>query len=213
MLLYSYWRSTTAYRVRIALALKGLHYDTQAVDLARGDQLDADYAKVNPIAGVPTLVLDDGLVLTQSMAILDYLDRTHPSPPFVPEDPFAAAQVRAAAFVIACDIHPVNNLRVGARLKIMGHEKAEVVRWMTYWMQQGLSAYHQLLPAGPALSFADTPTLADLCLIPQLYNARRWGMDLTGLDRLTEIEHRCLALPGFAQAHPEAQSDAPKELS
>ena len=101
MQLYSYWRSTTAYRVRIALALKGLSYDTRAVDLARGDQLDEAYARVNPIAGVPTLVLVDGRVLTQSMAILDYLDRMHPSPPLLPEDPFAAAQVRAAAYVIA----------------------------------------------------------------------------------------------------------------
>ncbi|MBF9052378.1 maleylacetoacetate isomerase [Roseobacter sp. HKCCD9010] len=209
MQLHSYWRSTTAYRVRIALALKGLPYDTRAVDLARGDQLDEAYARVNPIAGVPTLVLVDGRVLTQSMAILDYLDRMHPSPPLLPEDPFAAAQVQAAAYVIACDIHPVNNLRVGARLKGMGHDQLDVVAWMTHWMRHGLTAYSQLLPVGPKLSFADTPTLADLCLIPQLYNARRWGVDLTGLERLTEVEQHCLALPAFAQAGPEAQPDAP----
>ena len=212
MRLYSYWRSTTAYRVRIALALKGLSYDTQAVDLARGDQLADAYVEINPIAGVPTLVLDDGHGLTQSMAILEYLDRTFPSPPLLPEDPFAAAQVRAAAYVIACDVHPVNNLRVGTQLKAMGHSQSDVVEWMVHWMRQGLNAYTQLLPTGPEFSFADIPTLADLCLVPQLYNARRWGMDLNGLERLTEIEDRCLTLLAFAEARPEVQPDAPKEM-
>lgn len=208
MTLYGYWRSTTSYRVRIALHLKGLSYKTAPVDLVAGDQRAEAYRALNPIAGVPTLVLDDGTTLTQSMAILDYLDAVYPTPALLPADPVAAAQVRAAALVVACDIHPVNNLKIGAKLKQMGHSQDEVVAWMNDWMTRGFAAYQALLPEGPRFSFGDTPGLADLCLVPQLYNAHRWGCDLTPFERLTEIEAACLALPAFDAARPEHQPDA-----
>ncbi|MFV0493132.1 MAG: maleylacetoacetate isomerase [Pseudorhodobacter sp.] len=205
--LFSYWRSTTSYRVRIALNLKGLRYEVAPIDLVAGEQHGGDYTALNPVGGVPTLILSDGTALSQSMAILDYLDATYPDPALLPRDPLAAAQVRAAAMVIACDIHPVNNLKVGARLREMGHDQAEVVAWMNDWMRQGLTAFARLIRPDTPYCFGDRPGLADLCLIPQLYNAHRWGTDLGGLVRLTDIETRCLDLPAFAAARPEAQPD------
>ena len=206
MKLYSYWRSTTSYRVRIALALKGIAYENEPVDLVAGEQRAPGYTALNPVAGVPTLVLDDGTVLTQSMAILEYLDATWPEPSIIPAAPLAAAKVRAAALVVACDIHPVNNLKVGNRLKAMGHSQDDLVAWMRHVMAEGLGAYQALLPAGEEFSFGDMPSLADICLIPQLYNAHRWALDLSPLGRLLEIEARCLALPAFANARPEANA-------
>ena len=208
MKLYTYWRSTTSYRVRIAMNLKGLAYEPVPVNLVAGDQRAPEYTALNPIAGVPTLVLDDGTALTQSMAILEWLDATHPEPALLPSDPRTAAQVRAAALVVACDIHPVNNLKVGAKLKEMGHSQDEVVAWMNDWMTRGFAAYQALLSDGTEFSFGDAPGLADICLVPQLYNAHRWGCDLTRFTRLTDIEERCLALPAFAAAKPENQPDA-----
>ena len=208
MKLYGYWRSTTSYRARIALNLKGLAYETVPVNLGDGAQRNQDYLALNPLGGVPSLMLDDGTVLTQSMAILDYLEKSFPTPPLLPSDPVAAAKTRAAAMVIACDIHPLNNLRVMARLKGMGHSTEDAVDWMTDWMQQRLRTYATLLPGGTAFSFGDAPTIADLCLIPQLYNARRWDLDLSGFSHLTEIEARCLSLAAFDRARPEAQPDA-----
>lgn len=209
MKLYGYWRSTTSYRVRIALNLKGLDYSAILVDLAQGAQTSTAYLALNPIVGVPSLALDSGTVLTQSMAILEYLDTAFPKPPLISRDPIAAAKVRAAAMVIANDIHPVNNLKVVNAIKTLGHNQDETVDWMNDWMLRGLTAYAALLPKDTLFSFGDKPTLADLCLIPQLYNAHRWGTDLTALSRLTEIETRCLALPAFDAARPEVQSDAP----
>ncbi|MEM7472257.1 MAG: maleylacetoacetate isomerase [Pseudomonadota bacterium] len=206
--LYSYWRSTTSYRVRIALSLKGVGYETTPVDLVAGAQKDPSYTALNPVAGVPTLVLDDGTVLTQSMAILEWLEATHPTPALLPDDPVAAAQVRAAAMVVASDIHPVNNLKVGGKLKQMGHSQDDVVAWMNDWMTRGFAAFQALLPKDTEFSFGNAPSLADICLIPQLYNAHRWGCDLTPFARLTEIEARCLALPAFYAARPETQPDA-----
>ena len=208
MKLYGYWRSTTSYRVRIALHLKGLAFDTVPVDLLAGAQRSDDYLALNPIGGVPSLMLDDGTVLTQSMAILEYLEAVHPAPALLPGDPVDSANVRAAACVIASDIHPVNNLKVVAAIKEMGHSQEEAVQWMKDWMLRGLLAYQALLPGGTEFSFGDTPSLADICLIPQLYNAHRWGTDLSALTRLTAIETRCLALPAFAAAHPNQQPDA-----
>lgn len=208
MILHSYWRSTTSYRVRIALNLKGVTYETVPVDLVAGAQRDSAYLRINPIGGVPALTLDDGQVLTQSMAILDYLDAAFPEPAFLPDDPVAAAQVRAAALVVACDIHPVNNLKVGQRLKAMGHDQDAVVAWMKHWMAEGFAAFYTLLPDQGAFCFGDAPGLADICLVPQLYNAHRWGLDLSPYPRLTEIEKKCLALPSFDAARPENQTDA-----
>lgn len=208
MKLYSYWRSTTSYRVRIALHLKGLAFDTVPVDLVAGDQRAPDYTALNPIAGVPSLVLDDGTVLTQSVAILEWLETARPDPALIPADPIAAAQVRAAALMIATDIHPVNNLKVVQTLKSMGHSQDDTVAWMNDWMTRGFAAYQASIRADTPFSFGDTPSIADICLVAQLYNAHRWGTDLAPFTRLTEIEARCLALPAFDAARPENQPDA-----
>ncbi|GGL70521.1 maleylacetoacetate isomerase [Wenxinia marina] len=206
--LYTYWRSTTAYRVRIALNLKGIAYEPVPVNLVAGEQRAADYARMNPGLGVPTLVLEDGTVLTQSMAILDWLEETAPEPPLLPRDPVARARVRAAALTIAADVHPVNNLRVTQKLKEMGHSADEATAWMNDWMTRGFTALAALIPDEGPFAFGDAPGLADICLVPQIYNARRWGCDLTPFPRLTRIEAACLALPAFAAARPEAQPDA-----
>ena len=208
MKLYTYWRSTTSYRVRIALNLKGIAHEAVPVDLVAGDQRAPDYAALNPGQGVPTLMLDDGTVLTQSMAILDWLEETQPDPALLPADPVARAQVRAAALTIATDIHPVNNLRVVGKLKAMGHSTDEATEWMNDWMTRGFAAFADLIEPDAKFCFGDTPGLADLCLVPQLYNAHRWGCDLAPFGRLAEIEARCLALPAFDGARPEAQPDA-----
>jgi maleylacetoacetate isomerase len=208
MKLYTYWRSTTSYRVRIALNLKGIDYEPVPVDLVAGMQRAPDYVALNPGQGLPTLVLEDGTVLTQSMAILDWVEETHPDPALLPAGPMQRAHVRAAALSIATDIHPVNNLRVVQKLKQFGHSHDETVAWMNGWMQDGLAAFARLIRPDTPFCFGDTPGLADLCLVPQLYNAHRWGCDLAGFPRLREIEARCLALPAFDAARPETQPDA-----
>jgi|TARA_B100000378_G_scaffold106952_1_gene85446 maleylacetoacetate isomerase len=208
MKLYTYWRSTTSYRVRIALNLKGVAWEAVPVNLVAGDQNAPDYVALNPGQGVPALLLDDGRVLTQSMAILDWLEEVKPDPALLPEDPVDRAHVRAAALGIACDVHPVNNLRVVGRLKAIGHDQDEATEWMNHWMHAGFTAFQALIPADTLFSFGAAPGLADLCLVPQLYNARRWGLDLSPFARLTEIEARCLALPAFDAARPETQPDA-----
>lgn len=209
MRLYGYWRSSTSYRVRIALNLKGVAFETIPVDLANGAQNAPDYAVLNPGAGVPTLVTGEGTVLVQSMAIVEWLEETHPSPALLPLEAVARARVRAAALAIATDIHPVNNLRVITELKAMGHDQAGTVAWMNGWMARGLSAFARMILPDTPFSFGETPGLADICLIPQLYNAHRWGLDLAPFSRLTAIEARCLALPAFDAARPENQPDAP----
>ncbi|MCV2869289.1 maleylacetoacetate isomerase [Defluviimonas sp. WL0002] len=208
MKLFTYWRSTTSYRVRIALNLKGIAFDAVPVNLVAAEQNTAAYTALNPGQGVPTLVLDDGTALVQSMAILDWLDETHPEPPLLPAGPLLRARVRAAALTIATDIHPVNNLRVIARLKAMGHSQEETVAWMNDWMTRGFTAFADLIARNTDFCFGEAPGLADLCLVPQLYNARRWGCDLAPFPRLAEIEARCLALPAFDAARPENQPDA-----
>ncbi|MCG6883722.1 MAG: maleylacetoacetate isomerase [Silicimonas sp.] len=208
MKLYTYWRSTTSYRVRIALNLKGVGYETVAVNLAAGEQQTEAYAALNPGLGVPTLVLEDGTVLTQSMAILDWLEETRPDPALLPADPVKRAEVRAAALGIATDVHPVNNLRVVQKLKEMGHDQEAAAAWMNDWMTRGFAAFSKLIAPDTAFCFGNAPGLADLCLVPQLYNAHRWGCDLGPFDRLIEIETHCLALAAFDAARPENQPDA-----
>ncbi|MDX8355683.1 maleylacetoacetate isomerase [Cognatiyoonia sp. IB215182] len=208
MKLYSYWRSSTSYRLRIALRLKDISFETVPVDLLAGGQNEDNYLSLNPSGGVPSLVLDDGAVLTQSMAMLEYLEAVYPTPSMIPSDPLDATMVRAAANIIACDIHPVNNLKIISALKGLGHSQGQTVTWINDWMLQGLQSYQAALPQGTMFSFGNTPTVADICLVPQLYNAHRWGTDLSSLTRLTEIEARCLALPAFASAHPDLQPDA-----
>jgi maleylacetoacetate isomerase len=208
MKLYTYWRSTTSYRVRIALQIKGIAYESIPVDLVKGEQAASEYAALNPSQGVPTLVTDDGSVLTQSMAILDYLDHVVPEPALLPRgDLTRRARVLAAAMVFAADVHPVNNLKVVQKVKSLSGDAAALA-WMQEWMRQGFAAYDALIARDTRFSFGDTPDLADICLVAQLYSAHRWSVDLSAYPRLLEIETRCLALPSFQAARPENQSDA-----
>ena len=208
MKLYSYWRSTTSYRVRIVLNLKGFDYDIVPVDLVKGAQRTPQYTAMNPGRGVPVLKLDDGTHLSQSLAIITYLDGLRPTPAILPADPLARARVEAAAYLVALDIHPVNNLRVVQHLEALGHSKADSVDWMVHWMHEGLTAYQAMIRPDTRFSFGDTPDLADICMVAQLYNGRRWGLNLAPFARIVEIEQACLALPAFDAARPENQPDA-----
>ncbi len=211
MRLYSYWRSTAAYRVRIALNMKGLSYETIPVHLLEdgGQQHAQDYVALNPSHQVPTLVLDDGTVLTQSLAIVEYLDITNPTPPLLPTGPIKRVHVKAAALVLAADVHPVNNLRVVQHLEArFGASRENSAEWMRHWTGKEFDALLQMVDSDTDFAFGDTPGFADICLTAQYYNARRWGLDLTPYARLTEIEENCLALPAFDAARPENQPDA-----
>lgn len=212
--LYSYWRSSAAYRVRIGLALKGLPYSTRAVHLVKdgGEQHAAAYRAENPQGLVPMLV-HAGQRIHQSMAILEYLDECFADTPrLLPDAPVGRARVRALAQVIACDIHPLNNLRVLQYLKReLAAEQGTVDAWLLHWMAEGFAALEAMLAASNDTGdfcHGDTPSLADCCLVPQLYNARRFALDLAPFPTLTAIEARCLALPAFIAALPENQPDA-----
>lgn len=209
MILHGYFRSTAAWRVRIALGLKGVEHGDVFHHLRKGEQRKADYLKLNPQGFVPTLELDDGRLLTQSLAICEYLDETIPEPPLLPPDAYGRARVRALAQVIACDIHPVQNLKVLQRLRGRGLDEASVADWARDVIDDGLQAFSALLDREPGGAFChgDRPGLADLCLVPQLGNARRFGVDLRW-RRLMEIEAACAAWPAFQAARPEAQPDA-----
>jgi maleylpyruvate isomerase len=195
--------------VRIALHLKGLRAEAVARRLRQGEQRAPDYLKLNPLGFVPTLELDDGAPLTQSMAICEWLDETHPAPPLLPGDPLSRARIRAVALTIACDIHPLQNLRVLTRLRSLGLAEDEATDWARWVIAEGLRACDALVAQAPGpFCFGAAPTLADVCLIPQLYNARRFGVDLGRLDRLLQAEAACSALPAFAETAPERQPDA-----
>lgn len=205
MRLHGYWRSTASWRVRIALALKGLTAEPVGHDLRIGAQRDPTYLALNPQGFVPALELDDGAVLTQSLAILEWLEETHPEPPLLPRDASARARVRAVAAVIACDIHPVQNLKVLNRVKAMGGDAQDWARWV---IADGLAAVEALIAREPGpFAFGGAPTLADVLLVPQLGNARRFGVELAW-PRILEAEEACMALPAFQDARPEAQADA-----
>lgn len=209
--LYTYWRSTAAWRVRIALNLKNVAVDLVPVHLGRdgGEQHAEAYSSINPNRTVPALVLADGSAIVQSLAAIEYLDEIHPDPPILPADPVARAKARMLAQVIACDIHPINNLRVGNYMKErFSHTQDDVVEWMNHWMKLGFSAFQELVPPEAPYCCGEDLTIADLCLVPQLFNARRWGLDLTPFSRLTEIEQRCAVLPAFRDAHPDNQPDS-----
>ena len=209
MKLYGYWRSTTSYRVRAALNLKKIAYDQVSVDLVAGEQRGADYLGMNPGGGVPTLVLDDGTALTQSMAILDYVDAMWPTPQLIPSEPLHRARVLAAAHAIALDIHPVNNLRVVTLLKErFGASQDDGQAWMCHWMAEGFRAVEAMVDDAVPFAFGTAPDLADLCIVAQAYNARRWGLDLAPFPKVVRIEDNCLALPEIAAAHPDRQPDA-----
>ena len=209
MKLFSYWRSTTSYRVRAALNLKGVAYETEPVDLVAGAQSAPEYLALNPGAGVPTLVLDDGTALTQSMAILDYIDATWPEPRLIPADPMERARVLAVAHGVAMDIHPVNNLRV---IKALGTEfgasAGQKQAWMQHWMIEGFTAIEAQLSGETPFAFGNTPSLADLCIVSQMYNAERWEVPLDAFPILNKITANCLAIPAIQAAHPDNQPDA-----
>jgi len=212
MKLYDYFRSSAAYRVRIALNFKGLAPERAFVHLRRNAQRDDDYLALNPQGLVPALLTDDGAVLAQSLAIVEYLEETHPSPPLLPGDAAARARVRGIALQIACDIHPLDNLRVlRYLLHTVGVTEEQKDAWYKYWIDVGLEALEiQLSRDGATGRFChgDAPTLADVCLVPQLANARRVAMDLSPYPTLTRIEAACRALPAFAAAEPARQPDA-----
>jgi maleylpyruvate isomerase len=209
--LHSYFRSSAAYRCRIALNLKGLTHEMAYVHLIKdgGQHTAPAYRALNPQCLVPTLEVDGGAI-TQSLAIIEYLDETHPEPKLLRGDALQRARIRAFALAIACDIHPINNLRVLRYLKgPLKQEQAAIDVWYRHWVETGLAACEALLPAGQSrFCFGDQPTLADCCLVPQVYNARRLQSDLSGVPRIVAIDEACRTLPAFAQAAPEAQQDA-----
>ena len=213
MKLYTFFRSSASYRVRIALNLKALNCELVPIHLRRGggEQFSATYKAINPQALVPALE-DAGRILTQSLAIMEYLEERYPKPPLLPADPADRALVRSMALIIACEIHPIQNLRVLVHLKNnLKHSEDDLNLWARHWIDLGLSAFEQIVVSSPKQSrfcFGDTPTLADICLVPQLANARRFGCDLSAYPTLLQIEKACSALPAFADAAPEKQPDA-----
>jgi maleylacetoacetate isomerase len=211
-LLHDYFRSSAAYRVRIALNLKGVEFDRHPVNLIEGEQKAADYRILNPQSFVPMLEIDD-LKLTQSLSIIVYLDQTRPDPPLMPRDPADGAHVRAMALAIACDIHPLNNLRVLKFLTKMGIEHEQRDEWYRHWVTEGLEALEKMAAArAGAFLFGETPTIADVCLVPQLYNARRFSVPIESYPTLRRADESASALPAFATAHPDrvAQEETAK---
>lgn len=213
MRLYDYFRSSAAYRVRIALNLKGVVPDERTfVHLRMGSQRAQDYLALNPQGLVPALALDDGTVLTQSLAIVEYLEEAHPQPPLLPADAEGRARVRSIALSIACEIHPLNNLRVlNYLVGTLGVSREQKDGWYRYWIDVGFEALEKRLARDPATGrfcHGDAPTLADVCLVPQMANARRFSIDLAPYPTLVRIETECNALPAFADAAPAKQPDA-----
>ena len=213
MKLYDYFRSSASYRVRIGLNLKGLEYESVPVHLVRdgGEQLKADYRAVNPSALVPSLQ-DDGATITQSLAILEYLDEMHPLVPLLPRDALGRARVRALALSIACDIHPLNNLRILKYLvKQAGLTEEAKNAWYVHWVQEGFAALEAHLAGSPdtgRFCHGDAPTLADCLLVPQVFNAVRFNIDMTPYPTIARIDATCRELPAFIAAHPSQQRDA-----
>ena len=210
MNLYTYFRSSAAYRVRIALNLKGLQYDMVPIHLTKdgGQQRKPEFQKVNPQMRVPALELSSGSVLTQSLAIIEYLDDIEPEPPFLPADALERANVRALAQVVACDIHPLNNLITLQYLKRgLKQEQTEIDVWYHHWVTEGFKALEQMLKPGP-FAYGAHVTLADICLVPQVFNARRLKVPLAAFPKIVAVEQACLKQPAFDKARPENQPDA-----
>lgn len=208
MRLFGYYRSTSSYRVRIALALKGLAFDNVPVNLLKGEQRGDAYLALNPQGRVPALGCDSGSVLVQSAAIIEYLEEVYPQPALLPQSPVARAQARAVAALIGCDIHPLHNVSVLNQLRELGHDDTQVNAWIGHWITQGLAAVEQMIGEA-GFCFGDEPGLADVYLIPQVYAAERFNVDLSGWPRI----RRVVALAGehdaFVQAHPSRQPDTP----
>lgn len=214
MKLYSYFRSSASFRVRIALAFKGLSYDYVPVHLIKdgGQQFAAAYRAMNPAALVPALQVGDGTVLTQSLAIIEYLEETHPQPPLLPPDAAGRARVRALALSIACEIHPLNNLRVlGYLSKTLGVSEEQKNAWYRHWVETGLETVEAMLADDPHTGrycHGEVPTLADVLLVPQIFNAQRFNCRLDHVPTVMRIHQQCLTLPAFATSVPAEQPDA-----
>jgi maleylacetoacetate isomerase len=203
--LHDYWRSSASYRVRIVLNVLGLKYRTLPVDILKGEHRQGAYLALNPQGLLPTLELD-GQRMTQSLAIIEYLAELHPRAQILPVDPLGRQRVRALSYAIAMDIHPICNSHVAAHVvELTGRDEARP-EWMRRFIGQGLKAFEVMLddPATGDFCHGDNPGMADFCLVPQVYNAERWGADVSGCRRLLEIAERCRALPAFAAAHPDA---------
>ena len=209
MKLHGYFRSSASYRVRIALNMKGLSADHLSHHLRKGEQRDPAFLAINPQGLVPALQDDAGAVMTQSLAIIEWLEETHPQPALLPKDPLRRAQVRAFALVVACDTHPVQNLKVLARLRELGLPEEQVTGWAAWANREGLAACEALIAREPGpFCFGDAPTMADLCLVPQLFNARRFGVDVSAYPRLLQAEAAAQTMKAFADAAPDKQPDA-----
>lgn len=210
MKLYNYFRSSASFRVRIALELKGLAYEYKPVHLVKKENLQDWYKAIAPTGLVPALVMDDGTVLEQSMATIEYLDETHPEPPLMPRDALGRAKVRALAQLVACEIHPLNNTRVlrylAGDLKL---DEATRNTWYRHWVRDGLEAFERELARLPASKYCygDTPTLADCLLVPQIFNAKRFDTPLDGLTRVMQVFDNCMQHPAFQKAQPSSCPD------
>ena len=209
MILYGYPMSSASYRVRIALALKGIEATIVTKQLRRGEQRAKDFLEINPQGFVPVLSLDDGQALPQSLAIIEYLDEVYPQPPLLPAAPIGRARVRALSLLIACDIHPLNNLRVLQYLEgSLGEAQSVRDTWYRHWIEAGFEALEEALGRDPArgrFCYGDAPSLADVCLVPQVFNARRYSVDLVPFPRIVAIDAACHEIAAFASAAPEKQ--------
>jgi maleylacetoacetate isomerase len=208
--LYTYFRSSAAFRVRIALNLKGLAYDPVVIHLAKGEHRKPEYAKAYPQALLPTLV-DDGAALSQSLAIIEYLDEKHPRPPLLPKDAIGRARVRSLSLLVACEIHPLNNLRTLQYLKReLGQNEAQINTWYRHWVADGLLKLEADLSKAETQQFChgDSPTMADCCLVPQIFNAKRYNSDLAPYPTVMRIFDACMKLEAFDRAQPSKQPDA-----
>lgn len=211
MKLYTYFRSSAAFRVRIALNLKGLDYRPVFVHLAKGQHRERQYVDVNPQGLVPTLELDDGTRLVQSLAIMEWLDEKHPNPALIPAEPVARARVRSLSYLIACEIHPLNNLRVLQHLKrALGQTQEQIDAWYRYWIADGLGKLEADLarPGTGKFCHGNTPSMADCCLVPQIFNAKRYNSDLAPYPITMRVFEDCMKLEAFDRAQPSKQPDA-----
>ena len=211
MKLFGYWRSSASYRVRIALALKGINYDYAPVNLLKGEQREAAYLEKNQLALVPALETDGGEIITQSLAIMEYLEEAHPETPILPQVATARAHARAIAATIASEAQPLMNLRIQTYLKKEGgFDETQMAGWLNTWPGGAMAAVEKMVEKyGGDYCVGDTPTIADCCLVPQMFAAERFGINTSSMPRLKEINERCKALPAFEKAHPENQPDAP----
>jgi maleylacetoacetate isomerase len=210
MELYTYYRSTSSYRVRIALALKGLDYQALLVNLLKGEQRGTEYVAVNPQGRVPALRTDDAQLLVQSPAIIEYLEEVYPQPALLPRGAAARARVRGVAAIIGCDIHPLHNVSVLNQLRQLGHDEAQVNQWIAHWIGQGLAAVEQLI-GDDGYCFGEAPGLADVYLVPQLYAAERFNIYLGSYPRIRRVAALAARHAAFAKAHPSCQPDTPAQ--